>query len=203
MVGRRMDGRHMADGSPELTILSLMHGTHLWVVALIMLVVAEIYAVGLMLMARYRYGGSRLKLNNEVAGFKFAVVGVFYAVLLAFVVIAVWENYSNTEAAVRNHLDLFGIFHHALVFFSVGKRYRLTIRRQASRQNLLCHRQILLDEFGVGIDIANPRRIHYRVRELLRNNLYARILFGEAMNAEIVVPMPVTDDDMTHRYVCK
>lgn len=102
MVGRRMDGRHMADGSPELTILSLMHGTHLWVVALIVLVVAEIYAVGLMLMTRYRYGVSRLKLNNEVAGFKFAVVGVFYAVTLAFVVIAVWGDYSDTEKAVRD-----------------------------------------------------------------------------------------------------
>ncbi|MHA1518164.1 MAG: bestrophin-like domain [Alphaproteobacteria bacterium] len=83
------------------TILSLMHGTHLWVVALIMMVVAEVYAVGLMLMSRYRYGADRLKLNNEVAGFKFAVVGVFYAVMLAFVVIAVWENYSETENAVR------------------------------------------------------------------------------------------------------
>ena len=43
-----------------------------------------------------------LSLNNEVAGFKFAVVGVLYAVLLAFVVVAVWQNYSNTETAVRN-----------------------------------------------------------------------------------------------------
>ena len=84
------------------TILSLMHGTHLWVVGLIMLVVAEVYSVGLMLMTRYRYGADRLKLNNEVAGFKFAVVGVFYAVMLAFVVIAVWENYSETESAVRD-----------------------------------------------------------------------------------------------------
>ena len=83
------------------SILSLVHGTHLWVVTLVMIVVAEIYAVGFMLTTRYRYGTERLKLNNEVAGFKFAVVGVFYAVTLAFVVIAVWENYSNTEDAVR------------------------------------------------------------------------------------------------------
>jgi hypothetical protein len=55
-----------------------------------------------MLFSRYTYGVSRLSLNNEVAGFKFAVVGVFYAVLLAFVVIAVWENYSNTEGTVRD-----------------------------------------------------------------------------------------------------
>jgi hypothetical protein len=31
-------------------------------------------------------------IDNEVAGFKFSVIGVLYAVLLAFLVIAVWEN---------------------------------------------------------------------------------------------------------------
>ena len=30
------------------------------------------------------------KLNNEVAGFKFSVIGILYAVLLAFVVVLVW-----------------------------------------------------------------------------------------------------------------
>ena len=32
----------------------------------------------------------RLSANNEVAGFKFAVVGVLYAVLIAFAIIVVW-----------------------------------------------------------------------------------------------------------------
>ena len=39
----------------------------------------------------------RLTTNNEVAGFKFATVGVLYAVLLAFVVIVVWEKFSDAE----------------------------------------------------------------------------------------------------------
>ncbi len=85
-----------------MPLLVLMHDVPLWVTAVVITSVAEIYSVGLMLVSRYTYGVSRLSLNNEVAGFKFAVVGVFYAVLLAFVVIAVWENYSNTESAVRN-----------------------------------------------------------------------------------------------------
>ena len=41
-----------------------------------------------------------LRANNEVAGFKFAVVGVLYAVLLAFAVIVVWERFSSSEAQV-------------------------------------------------------------------------------------------------------
>jgi hypothetical protein len=39
----------------------------------------------------------RLSSNNEVAGFKFATVGVLYAVLLAFAVIVVWEKFSAAE----------------------------------------------------------------------------------------------------------
>jgi hypothetical protein len=101
---------------PDMTSdfpLVLTHDMPLWVAGAIILIVAEIYAVGLMLLTRYLYGVSRLSLNNEVAGFKFAVVGVFYAVMLAFVVIAVWENYSHTEDAVRDEakavLDLYRV----------------------------------------------------------------------------------------------
>ncbi len=42
----------------------------------------------------------RLSTNNEVAGFKFAVVGVIYAVMIAFAVIVVWERFSDAEGAV-------------------------------------------------------------------------------------------------------
>jgi Protein of unknown function (DUF4239) len=38
--------------------------------------------------------------HNDVAGFIIAVVGVIYAVLLAFVVIVTWENFSNAESVV-------------------------------------------------------------------------------------------------------
>jgi len=92
----------MEIGAFKLTLLSLLHGTHLSVLGFIMMVAAVVYSVGLMLLTRYRYGTDRLKLNNEVAGFKFAVIGVLYAVMLAFVVIAVWEDYSDTEDAVRD-----------------------------------------------------------------------------------------------------
>lgn len=43
---------------------------------------------------------ARLRENNEVAGFKFAVVGVIYAVLLAFAVFVVWEQLTAAESDV-------------------------------------------------------------------------------------------------------
>jgi len=42
----------------------------------------------------------RLTANNEIAGFKFATVGVLYAVLLAFVIIVVWQKFSDAEVTV-------------------------------------------------------------------------------------------------------
>jgi hypothetical protein len=74
----------------------------LWGLTLLLILAACVYAIGLMLVTRHLYGVDRLSLNNEVAGFKFAVVGVFYAVLLAFVVVAVWEGFRDTEGTVRN-----------------------------------------------------------------------------------------------------
>jgi len=42
----------------------------------------------------------QLRTNNEVAGFKFATIGVIYAVLLAFAVIVVWERFNVAESDV-------------------------------------------------------------------------------------------------------
>jgi hypothetical protein len=69
---------------------------------LLLILAACGYAIGLMLGTRFLYGVDRLSLNNEVAGFKFAVIGVFYAVMLAFVVVAVWEDFRQTESTVRD-----------------------------------------------------------------------------------------------------
>ena len=85
-----------------MQLLHLVRDVPLWVITLILMLGAAVYSIGLMLLTRAIYGVDRLSLNNEVAGFKFAVIGVFYAVMLAFVVIAVWEDLRKTEDAVRN-----------------------------------------------------------------------------------------------------
>ncbi len=85
-----------------MRLLHLVRDVPLWVITLILMLGAAVYSIGLMLLTRAIYGVDRLSLNNEVAGFKFAVIGVFYAVMLAFVVIAVWEDFRKTEDAVRN-----------------------------------------------------------------------------------------------------
>ena len=43
--------------------------------------------------------------HNDVAGFVYAVLGVVYAVLLALVVIAVWEQYQRARETVGNEAN--------------------------------------------------------------------------------------------------
>jgi hypothetical protein len=42
----------------------------------------------------------RLTANNEIAGFKYATLGVLFAVLLGFAIIVVWQKFSDAEADV-------------------------------------------------------------------------------------------------------
>jgi Na+/melibiose symporter-like transporter len=72
----------------------------LWLAALLVVVLPTAAAMAGPILIRRRFSLERLTTNNEIAGFKFATVGVIYAVLLAFAVIIVWERYSDAESAV-------------------------------------------------------------------------------------------------------
>ncbi len=72
----------------------------LWVTSLLLVILPTVAASCALIWIRKRVGLEHLSSNNEVAGFKFAVVGVIYAVLLAFAVIVVWERYNEAEVTV-------------------------------------------------------------------------------------------------------
>ncbi len=72
----------------------------LWLTALLLLGLTTAVAMAGPAFVRRRVGLDKLSTNNEVAGFKFATVGVLYAVLLGFTVIVVWEKFSDAESNV-------------------------------------------------------------------------------------------------------
>ncbi|MDQ1265437.1 MAG: hypothetical protein QG635_587 [Bacteroidota bacterium] len=59
-------------------------------------------SVGLMLLVRRSVEISTLESHHEVAGFIYAVVGVIYAVLIAFAVLVVWEQHNQAEERIDN-----------------------------------------------------------------------------------------------------
>jgi hypothetical protein len=72
----------------------------LWFTAILVVVLPTIAAMYGPALIRRRVALERLTINNEIAGFKFATVGVLYAVLVAFAIIMVWERFTDAETAV-------------------------------------------------------------------------------------------------------
>jgi hypothetical protein len=55
--------------------------------------------------------------HNDVSGFILAIVGVIYAVLLAFVAVAVWQSYGDAEKLVQTEANLAGDLYRDTVAF--------------------------------------------------------------------------------------
>jgi hypothetical protein len=72
----------------------------LWLSATLVVVLPTVLAAfGPSVVRRYMKL-EKLVTNNEIAGFKFATIGVLYAVLIAFAIIVVWEKFSDAETKV-------------------------------------------------------------------------------------------------------
>jgi len=81
-------------------MISFLTGLPLWLSGMLIVGLPTVLAMfGPILVRRY-VTLEKLSENNEVAGFKFSVVGVLYAVLLAFAIIVVWERFSDAEKNV-------------------------------------------------------------------------------------------------------
>src|ERR1700733_8915396 len=79
--------------------MSYLTRAPLWMAALFVCLITLAAMLAPVLLRR-RVALDWLKTNNEVAGFKFATVGVIYAVLLGFAVITVWDKFTEAETTV-------------------------------------------------------------------------------------------------------
>ncbi len=79
-----------------------------WAIATIMLAVAIGTAVGGVLLVRRFYDAGNLKHHHDIAGPIFSTLGVVYAVLLAFAIVVVWQNFDRTQNAVILEANYYG-----------------------------------------------------------------------------------------------
>src|SRR5262249_1116483 len=68
--------------------------------SIMIVVVPTLLAMTAPFFLRRWAGLERLRINNEVAGVKFATGGVLYDVLMAFAVMVIWEKFSAAEVDV-------------------------------------------------------------------------------------------------------
>jgi hypothetical protein len=71
-----------------------------WLRFLIIVGGSMLAAAGVTLLIRRKVRKPSGESHNEVAGFIFATVGVLYAVLLALIVLAIWEAYGTADRGV-------------------------------------------------------------------------------------------------------
>jgi hypothetical protein len=69
----------------------------IWIATVVLLVPTTLLAMAGPVIVRRYVALENLRSNNEVAGFKFATVGVIYAVLLAFAIVVVWERFNQAD----------------------------------------------------------------------------------------------------------
>ena len=80
--------------------------------AFLIVILVPVLAILCLLLLRRRVGFEVLVVNNEVAGFKYATLGVSYAVLATFLMVSVWEKFEQAEESVNKEATaLMGLFH--------------------------------------------------------------------------------------------
>lgn len=89
--------------------------------------------------------------HNDVAGFVFAAVAVMYGVLLAFVVIIVWEQYDETRTSTLEESSAALSLHHAM------EAYADTTHLPVFRAAVLAYLRGVVDqEFPAMAELSHP-----------------------------------------------
>jgi len=88
-----------------------------WIWGFLVVGTAVCLAIGGMLLVRRSVTLSTLESHNQVAGFIYSVVGVVYAVLLAFIAIIVWQQHTSVQSRVEQEANQLGdLYRNAQVF---------------------------------------------------------------------------------------
>lgn len=82
-----------------------------WLLCIIMLLFSVFFSVAGLYITRAFISHQKLKVHNDVAGPIFSTLGVIYAVILAFVVVIIWENFDraglNVDQEANCLVDLY------------------------------------------------------------------------------------------------
>lgn len=73
-----------------------------WLVILLLITITVSFSIGGFLIIHRFIPVKVRQIHNDVAGFVFATLGVTYGVMLAFVVIVVWEQFNDAKINVTN-----------------------------------------------------------------------------------------------------
>lgn len=89
-------------------LVDWLYNNPIWLVSGVILVIAiGVACSGLFIFDRLVDVGLRRD-HNDITGFTIAIVGVVYAVLLAFIAVATWQTFANAGTIVGDEADYLG-----------------------------------------------------------------------------------------------
>src|SRR4028119_904487 len=107
-------------------------------------------AVGGLTLVQFLVPAASRQKHNDVAGFIYAVLGVIYAVLLALVVIAVWEDFGRAretvEAEANATAEIFWLAHR----LPEPERHRLQELSQSYAREVVHKEWPLMEQGQIG-----------------------------------------------------
>lgn len=116
---------------------------------LLIVVLSILLSLAGMFLVRRRLSFAKLKSNNEVAGFIYSMIGIVYAVLLGFIVVVVWEKYSDTENSVHEEAV------HISILFRSAQALPEASRRPL-QERLLTYAKSVVNEEWQTMAAGNP-----------------------------------------------
>ena len=128
------------------------------------------------LIVRKFYGHSFMARHNDVAGFIYAVIGVIYAVLLAFVVIVEWEIFRDADARVQEEVQcMASVFRDVRVFDEPQKS--LIVKEIINYTNIVINEEwaLMAEEKTSEKAVTSIKRIFILVTEIKPANEHQKI----------------------------
>ncbi len=170
-------------------MMLFLAGLPLWQAMLLVVVLPTIVAVCVQIIVRRVFELRLLATNNEIAGFKFATVGVIFAVIVAFAIIVTWEKFAEAQGAVAQEAGAA----ETLYRLAAGSDAKVKETREALRSYLKL--DVEKDWPAMEEGEGSPE-----VTEAL-GSLYAsvaRLAEGEVRHTALLIEMFKQLDEITH-----
>lgn len=148
-----------------------------------------LFGVGIILAVRRWIPPSRLKPHNDIAGFVFATLGVIYGVMLAFVVIDVWEQYDNAKEITDQESSGAFALYRDLSLYPNRAEADMAIAELRAFTHSVVHEefpamQTMKWESRTQASLATQKasnRMSDAVRRIIPQNLHEQALFSEIL----------------------
>ena len=106
-------------------IITWLQGLPIGRMALLLVGGTTLMSVAVLQLVHHKVPREKLQANHEVAGVFFSIVGVMYAIILAFMVFAVWDNFQGADRIAEDEATTLDSVYRDAALFEGGGGNRL------------------------------------------------------------------------------